>query len=54
MYWTTVGDISAQIELSNQIVDLIQSITKEADFTSMGVDQHAEYFLLFCGEQIPV
>ena len=36
------GDISAQIELTNQIVDLIQSTTKEADFAALGVDQRAE------------
>ena len=31
------GDISAQIALTNQIVDLIQTTTEEADFASMGV-----------------
>ena len=35
------GDIYAQIELTNQIVDLIQSTTKEADFAALGVDQRA-------------
>ena len=32
------GDISAQIGLTNQIVDLIQNTTKEADFAALGVD----------------
>ena len=39
------GNISAQIELTNQIVDLIQNITKEADFAALGVDQRAEQLL---------
>lgn len=33
------GDISAQIALNNQIVDLIQSTTMEVDFAALGVDQ---------------
>lgn len=36
------GDISAQIELSNRIVNLIQSATKEPDFAALGVDERAE------------
>ena len=36
------GDISAQIELSNRIVSLIQSTTKEPDFAALGVDERAE------------
>lgn len=36
------GDISAQIELSNRIVNLIQSTTKEPDFAALGVDERAE------------
>lgn len=36
------GDISAQIGLTNQIVDLIQNTTKEAGFAALGVDQRAE------------
>ena len=36
------GDISAQIELSNRIVNLIQSTTKEPDFAALGVDRRAE------------
>ena len=36
------GDISAQIALTNQIVDLIQTTTKEADF-DFGVGQLAQF-----------
>ena len=39
------GDISTQIALTNQIVDLIQNTTKEADFAALGVDQRAEQLL---------
>ena len=39
------GDISGQIALANQIVDLIQNTTKEADFAALGVDQRAEQLL---------
>ena len=39
------GDVSAQIALTNQIVDLIQTTTKEDDFASMSVDQRAEQLL---------
>mgnify|MGYP006982651902 CR=1 FL=1 len=35
------GDISAQIGLTNQIVDLIQNTTQEADFAALGVDRRA-------------
>lgn len=44
------GDISAQIELTNQIVDLIQSTTKEADFAALGVDRRAEQLLALLRE----
>lgn len=47
------GDISAQIELTNQIVDLIQSTTKEADFAALGVDQRAEQLLALLRETDP-
>ncbi len=47
------GDISAQIELTNQIVDLIQSTTKEADFAALGVDQRAEQLLALLREADP-
>ncbi len=36
------GDISAQISLANQIVDLIQSATQEADFAALSVDRRAD------------
>ena len=47
------GDISAQIALTNQIVELIQNTTKEADFASLGVDQRAEQLLALLREADP-
>lgn len=47
------GDFSAQIALTNQIVDLIQNTTKEADFAALGVDQRAEQLLALLREQDP-
>ena len=47
------GDLSAQIALTNQIVDLIQTTTKEADFASMGVAQRAEQLLALLRENDP-
>lgn len=47
------GDISAQIELTNQIVDLIQNATKEADFAALGVGQRAEQLLALLREEDP-
>ena len=47
------GDISAQITLTNRIVDLIQSTTKEADFAALGVDQRAEQLLALLREADP-
>ena len=47
------GDISAQIALTNQIVDLIQNTTKEADFAALGVDQRAEQLLALLREVDP-
>lgn len=47
------GDISAQIELTNQIVDLIQNTTKEADFAALGVDQRAEQLFALLREADP-
>ena len=47
------GDLSAQIALTNQIVSLIQNITKEADFASMGVAQRAEQLLALLRENDP-
>ena len=47
------GDISTQIGLANQIVDLIQNTTKEADFAALSVDQRAEQLLALLREQDP-
>ena len=47
------GDISAQIALTNQIVDLIQNTTQEADFAALGVAQRAEQLLALLQEQDP-
>ena len=47
------GDISAQIALTNQIVDLIQNTTKEADFAALGVDKRAEQLLALLREADP-
>lgn len=47
------GDISAQIRLTNQIVDLIQNTTKEADFAALGVDRRAEQLLALLRETDP-
>ena len=46
-------DISAQIALTNQIVDLIQNTTREADFAALGVDQRAEQLLALLRETDP-
>lgn len=47
------GDISAQIALTNQIVELIQNSTREADFALLGVDQRAEQLLALLREADP-
>ena len=47
------GDIAAQIQLTNQIVDLIQSTTREADFAALSVDQRAEQLLALLRETDP-
>lgn len=47
------GDISAQIGLTNQIVDLIQNTTQEADFAALGVDRRAEQLLALLREADP-
>lgn len=47
------GDISDQIALTNQIVELIQNTTKEADFAALGVDQRAEQLLALLREGDP-
>ena len=47
------GSISTQISLANQIVDLIQNTTQEADFATLSVDQRAEQLLALLREQDP-
>ena len=47
------GGISAQVDLANQIVTLIQNTTKEADFAALGVSQRAEQLLALLGEVDP-
>lgn len=47
------GDISAQIALTNQIVDLIQNTTREADFATLCVDRRAEQLLALLREADP-
>ena len=47
------GDISTQIELTNQIIALIQNATKEADFASQSVDKRAEQLLALLREADP-
>lgn len=39
------GDLSAQVELVNRVVDLIQNTTQEADFAALGIDRRAEQLL---------
>jgi len=47
------GDISAQIDLVNQIVDLIQNTTQEADFAALSVEARAGQLLALLREQDP-
>ncbi len=47
------GDISMQISLANNIVDLIQNTTQEADFATLSVEQRAEQLLALLREQDP-
>ncbi len=47
------GDLSAQIALTNQIVSLIQNMTKEADFAALGVAQRAEQLFALLRENDP-
>lgn len=47
------GDISAQIALTNQIVDLIQNTTKDADFAAMNVDLQAEQLFALLSQSDP-
>ena len=46
-------DLSAQIGLANQIIDLIQKTTQEADFASLSVSQRAEQLLALLRERDP-
>lgn len=46
-------DLSAQIGLANQIIDLIQKTTQEADFAGLSVSQRAEQLLALLREQDP-
>lgn len=48
------GDLSTQISLANQIIDLIQNTTQEVDFAALGVDQRAEQLLALLREQDPL
>ena len=47
------GGIEAQIELANQIVSIIQTTTKEADFAALGVDRQAEQLLALLRDNDP-
>ena len=48
------GDLSAQIDLANHIVELIQTATKEADFAALEVDQRAEQLLALLRVSAPM
>ena len=45
------GVISTQIDLANQIVDLIQNTTGEADFDALSIDARAEQLLALFGSR---
>ncbi len=47
------GDISTQVSLANQIVELIRNTTKEADFAALSVDRRAELLLALLRESDP-
>lgn len=47
------GDVSAQVELANSIVSLIENMTKEADFASLSVDRRAEQLFALLRENDP-
>ena len=47
------GDISTQINLINQIIELIQKATEETDFSEMEVDGRAEQLLALLRETDP-
>lgn len=47
------GDLSAQIQLTNQIVSVVQSATREADFAAMSVADRAEQLLALLQKSDP-
>lgn len=47
------GDVSAQVELANRIVNLIKDSTNEADFSEKCVDKKAEQLLAILKENDP-
>jgi hypothetical protein len=47
------GDLSAQIELTNQIINVIENQTQEADFAALSVDQRAEQLFALLRENDP-
>ena len=47
------GDVSAQVNLANQVVELIRNSTNEADFTEKCVDEKAEQLLAILKENDP-
>jgi superfamily II DNA or RNA helicase len=47
------GDIAAQVALTNQIVNLIQASTQEADFAALSVAEQAEQLLALLREADP-
>ena len=47
------GTLDDQIALSNRIIDLVRSVTKEASFSSLGIDRRAELLLALLKEKDP-
>lgn len=47
-------DVSAQVELVNQIIALVQNTAREADFSSMDVDRQAQQLLALLQEKDPL
>ena len=47
------GDISAQVELSNRIIEIIMQMTQETAFAALSVDERAEQLLAFLRENDP-
>lgn len=47
------GTLASQVELTNQIVSLIQSASQESDFAALSVDQRAEQLLAMLRENDP-